>query len=172
MVNTKRVIVGLGNPGEKYLHTRHNVGVMLIDQLAMSWEISESGWSKKRGVLVAKTKQGVLVKSEGYFMNESGKMIQALGKEGWEPEQLYVAHDDLDLPLGEFKIQFAKGPALHGGVNDIERVVGKQFWRIRIGVDNRNPESRISGLEYVLQQFSEAELVVVDKTMAEIIKSL
>lgn len=145
----ERILLGLGNPGETYEHTRHNVGVGFLEYMP------DAHWEPQKGILVAKTSFGVMAKSNLYFMNQSGKIVEDLLYLKLPLHPLYVIHDDLDLRLGEYKIQFGKGPQLHGGVNDIERVLGaKDFWRIRIGVDNREVGKRIPGPDYVLQHFS------------------
>ena len=145
---------------------------MLVDRLAQLWKISDEDWVTKRGVAMAVHHETVLVKSGDYFMNDSGKILQALGKDGIKQAEIYVVHDDLDLRLGKSKIQYAKGPELHGGLNDIVRVWGRDFWRIRIGVDDRDFEARIPGPDYVLQQFSETELQRVNEVLDTIAKDL
>lgn len=163
-----KVIVGLGNPGTEYRLTRHNSGVMLVDKLAERLS-SDYGWRKNYNAMVCKTKDLWLVKTRDVFMNESGRLLQGLNLGNW-----YVAHDDLDLKLGEFKVQRGKGPKVHNGVKSIEEVLGtKDFWRIRIGINNRitNNELRITGEEYVLQKFSLEEKVVLDGVLNEIIEA-
>lgn len=170
-----KIIVGLGNPGKQYEQTRHNAGRMLLDEIFSS-KLHASGirWEKEKGVLVAKTSEMILVQSENYFMNESGKIIsdiKDLVGHKILAENIYVAHDDLDIRLGEYKIQQGKGPEVHGGVNDIERVIGKDFWRIRIGVDNRGTP-RTPGEEYVLQKFDTEELNQLMKVLEVVAKSI
>ena len=146
-----QVILGLGI-GE-YAFTRHNAGVDFVDRLVGSQFIvhSDYGWRKYYDSLVYKTPDLVLVKTKDIFMNESGRLLQGL------PEgELYVAHDDLDLKLGEYKIQFGKGPKDHNGVESVENALGtKDFWRIRIGIDNR--ATPVEGETYVLQKFAPEE---------------
>ena len=107
-------------------------------------------------------------------MNDSGTVVSdLLTKHKVRPEDLYIVHDDLDLPLGTWKLQYAKGPKEHNGINDIEQKLGtKDFWRIRVGVDNRKPENRESGEEYVLQDFLPEEKIVMNKVIAAICKKL
>ncbi len=142
-----KIILGLGNPGVEYSATRHNAGAALVDRLAGSPNF-------------------ILVKSKDVFMNESGRLLQGL------PEgELYVAHDDLDLKLGEYKIQFGKGPKDHHGVESVERTLGtKDFWRIRIGIDNRTIP--IDGETYVLQKFPPEEKVILENTLDAIVKAV
>lgn len=164
-----KIILGLGNPGLDYVGTRHNVGVMLVDYLAdLPVNKSSYGWRKHFDALVYKTPALILVKTKSVFMNESGRLLQGL------PEgELYVVHDDLDLRLGEYKIQMGVGPKLHYGVQSVENVLGRRdFWRIRIGVDNRDPNNRISGEEYVLQKLFPEEKENLSKVFEEICNKL
>ncbi len=165
-----KVFVGLGNPGKQYEGTRHNAGRMFIDHLAIKL-FDNLNWENKKGVFVLQNKELMLVKSAEYFMNESGKIIQTLGNRHWGTDSLYIAHDDLDIKLGEYKVHLGKGPEVHGGVNDIERVVGKEFWRIRIGIDNRGTP-RTPGEEYVLQPFLPEDLIKLESVLDEIDKTI
>ena len=160
-----KVIVALGNPGGEYARTRHNAGVFLAEKLAQRLE-SAYGWRANFGALVYKSPEIVVVKTKDIFMNESGRLLKGL------PEgELYVAHDDLDLHLGEYKIQFNKGPKEHNGVRSIEETLGTtEFWRIRIGIDNR--QTPIDGETYVLQKFSKEEEEVLNKTIEEICNAI
>ena len=157
-----KLIVGLGNPGEKYKNNRHNVGYMVIDKVK----------SEK-----LKVKSIVFVKSNT-FMNDSGTSVkEILNKNNTKPENLYIIHDDLDLPLGSWKMQFAKGPKDNGGINSIEQVLGTEnFWRIRVGVDNRKREPHFTkvtrGETYVLEDFSQEERVILDKAVDDICSKL
>lgn len=139
-----KLLVGLGNPGPKYQNTRHNVGFLFLDFLV------------KNNLL---NKQVKTLKPDTY-MNHSGMAVaKELNFYKLKPADLIVVHDDLDLRLGEYKVQFGKGPKLHNGVESVEKVLGtKDFWRVRIGVDNRIPDNRVSGKSYVLQNFTPEEL--------------
>lgn len=146
-----KLVVGLGNPGSKYVHNRHNVGHMVVDVL----KIKPSEKSNK-------------------FMNDSGSfVVEKLKAYNLEPEALYVVHDDLDIPLGAFKIQFGKGPKDHNGLNDIYEKLGtNEFWHVRVGVNNRDPENRTSGYDYVLQDFTEEEKEILDGVIKQICNQL
>ena len=153
-------MVGLGNPGDEYKNTRHNVGFMVVDALA------------KRPIDEVK-----LVKPDTY-MNKSGLAVKKLMANGeWQIEDLYVIHDDLDIPLGKYKIQLGKGPKEHRGILSIEQSLGrKDFWRVRIGVDNRQVASGkwhvISGDEYVLSKFPDEERQVIKRVIQKAVKEL
>jgi len=149
-----KVIVGLGNPGKKYRNNRHNVGHMVVDSLL------EKGFPKN-----------LVVKKTGVFMNESGKYVKNLiDRFKLDTPSLWVIHDDLDIALGNYKIQKGKGPKEHKGILSIEeKLGGNNFWRIRIGVENRSSEKRISGESYVLQNFNEEELDILHSVINNIV---
>lgn len=151
-----RLFIGLGNPGSKYINNRHNVGQMLIETLQ------------------ATSSKGEIFKKTDTFMNDSGVFVKNnIVKYNLDLDNLYVAHDDLDLKLGEYKIQFGKGPKIHNGLRSIDDKLGTNaYWHIRIGVDNRNPENRIQGEEYVLDDFTSEEKEMLEKVIKEICKKL
>jgi peptidyl-tRNA hydrolase, PTH1 family len=169
-----KVVLGLGNPGGEYAVTRHNIGIMLVEKIfnvQCSIFKDNYGWRRKKNMMVAEFLGLVLVKTSSYFMNESGNIIRDLKNDGLFNKQpdFYLAHDDLDIKLGEYKIQFGTGPKVHNGVESVENALGtKDFWRIRIGIDNRKPENRIPGEDYVLQKFSHEEKEILDKVIEEI----
>lgn len=159
-----KLIIGLGNPGEKYKNNRHNVGHMVIDKLTKTPKFQIPGQIR-------------ILKSQN-FMNDSGEFVKKLVDQyRLDLSNLWIIHDDLDLALGTYKIQFGKGPKLHYGVGSVEKELGtSEFWRVRVGVDNRgeNPTSRKAsrGRDYVLQDFSPEEKKVINKVIAEICKKL
>ncbi len=107
------------------------------------------------------------------FMNRSGETVRKImiDDKTLTADDVFVAHDDLDIALGKFKIEKGHGPKLHNGLESIEQCIGtKAFWRIRIGVDNRTPENRIPGEAYVLQNFTPNEKEIINKTFSDIYK--
>lgn len=107
-------------------------------------------------------------------MNESGKFVKEVTMNYELPTtNLYIAHDDLDVPLGQFKIQLGVGPKVHNGVKSVEEALKtKEFWRIRIGIDARDSgQARMTGEDYVLQDFTKEELDILSKVFDEIIKN-
>ena len=163
-----RVIVGLGNPGIDYVGTRHNAGVLFVERLAETLN-NDYGWRAHKAAMVFETPKVILAKSKDKFMNESGVWVKELLKNTSDPESILV-HDDLDIRLGEFKMQMGTGPKVHYGVQSVENALGtKDFMRVRIGVDNRDPNNRIPGESYVLQKFTTQELTILDKVFQEII---
>ena len=158
-----KVIVGLGNPGEKYAKNRHNVGFMTIDRI------------KEFDGEVLKTGEVILVKPQT-FMNRSGEAVSQIVNFYKVPaDDLIVVHDDLDIKLGEYKIQKGVGPKVHNGLTSIEERLGRtDFWRVRVGIDSRQPaaDSRQSGEDYVLADFSSDEEISINKIIKEIIDQL
>jgi PTH1 family peptidyl-tRNA hydrolase len=148
-----KIVVGLGNKGKKYEKTRHNVGFILLNMQSTSWRKEP-----KFDAEIYKKEDLLLVKPQT-FMNESGKSVsKVLNFYKLEPKDLFVIHDDLDLPFGKVKKQFDAGPAGHRGVLSIIEELGTQkFWRIRVGV-GRPDDNRIDPADFVLSDFSVVEL--------------
>jgi peptidyl-tRNA hydrolase, PTH1 family len=153
-----RLLVGLGNPGTKYEKTRHNVGFLVVDAIASK---SNGAWEteNKFNSSLFTVNGSLLLAKPQTFMNSSGEAVKKIVNfYKIDPHDIYVIHDDLDITLGNYKIQLGKGPELHYGVKSIEEELGtKNFWRVRIGIDNRNPENRIHGETYTLQNFTDDE---------------
>jgi PTH1 family peptidyl-tRNA hydrolase len=154
-----KLIVGLGNPGEKYKLNRHNVGFMFVEYLAKGLLFKYDKYLLSE---VVKTEEFIYAKPQTY-MNKSGDSVKKLlGKYIANDQRpmtndLIVVHDDLDIPFGKFKIQL-QGPKAHNGLTDIQdKLRTMDFLRVRIGVDNRPAENRMNGEEYVLQNFSSEE---------------
>lgn len=150
-----KLIVGLGNPGKKYKDNRHNVGFMAVDELAK-----------------LSLPDVVLFKPQK-FMNKSGQEVKKL-VEKWKGAtlpDLYVIHDDLDIELGKFKISLGKGPKVHNGLRSIYGQLGsKDFWHVRIGIDNRLTTGfKGTGEEYVLENFRPEEREII-KTICQELK--
>lgn len=121
------------------------------------------------------TNNGIVLAKTTTFMNESGFAVKACVTRYTlhVTRNLIVVHDDLDIPLGKFRIVKGYGPKLHNGIDSIEEKLGtKDFLRVRIGVDNRTPENRIPGIEYVLQDFEEGEKKITLDIFSQIIELL
>ncbi|MFH2085880.1 MAG: aminoacyl-tRNA hydrolase [bacterium] len=170
-----KCIVGLGNPGEKYQYNRHNVGFMVVDKFGSS--IVDGRWSmnKKFSAEIVQTKEYILVKPQT-FMNDSGRAVTKISHfYKIKSTDLYVIHDDLDITLGEYKIQHAKGPRVHYGVNSIEKELGNEnFWRVRVGVENREVRGNrgVAGEVYSLQDFMDEEKIIIGKVIEQIVDEL
>lgn len=170
-----KVIVGLGNPGEQYQHNRHNVGFMVVEELARQLDIGNWVFEKKFKADLNKTKEVIYVKPQTY-MNDSGFSVAAVCRfYKVKYEDLYVVHDDLDITLGSYKIQFGKGPQIHNGLLSVEEQLGTdQFWNVRVGVENREVRGNkgIPGVEYSLQNFSPEEKLKVDGVVKQVVQQL
>ena len=165
-----KIIVGLGNPGEAHVSNRHNVGFMVIDRLA--GEGAE--WESKFEALILKAKDYLLVKPQT-FMNRSGEVVAKVANfYKVTTDDLMVVHDDLDIRLGEYKIQKGVGPKVHNGLTSVEERLGTaNFWRLRVGVDNRPAgQARVPGDEYVLSDFTAEEKEISDGVIEKAVKEL
>ena len=173
---TKKVIFGLGNPGKKYSLNRHNAGALFVEFLSQKLG-STLLQSKKTNCQFAKISlQGndIFLAKPLTFMNLSGEAVSKFCQYfGIKPEEIILAHDDLDIPLGKFRIDLARGPKLHKGVASVEKALKtKEFLRVRIGVDNRQKTSWIEGEIYVLQDFPKKELEILRQTFQKIFQKL
>lgn len=167
------LIIGLGNPGEKYEKNRHNVGRMFAEWFATHLSQGNIAWKKDSSgsFFYCRVDDKNVFVYPNNFMNISGIAAGRSVKQfGIEPDkELFVAHDDLDISLGSFKIDFAKGPKLHNGIDSVEEHLHtKNFFRIRIGVDARDPERRVPGETYVLQDFTDEEIKTLRESFVQI----
>jgi PTH1 family peptidyl-tRNA hydrolase len=153
-----KVVAGLGNPGEKYQGTRHNVGFEVVERLAgrHGMRISRKGFSSLWAKGMVKESE-VLFLLPQTFMNLSGGAVrEALEYYRLPPQQLAVAHDELDLPLGRVKWVFEAGTAGNKGVTSIVDHLGtKSFYRARLGIGR--PERKEQVEDYVLSPFAKGE---------------
>ena len=169
-----KCIVGLGNPGEKYKNNRHNVGFMMVDALARQLEATWS-MNKKFNAEVVQTKEYILVKPQT-FMNDSGVAVAAICRfYKIALTDLYIVHDDLDITVGNYKIQHGKGPQVHNGLLSIEEKLGSdQYWNVRVGVENREVRGNngVPGVVYSLQDFNAQERQIVEGVIGKIVSDL
>ena len=149
----------MGNPGEQYKNTRHNVGFMALDKFAEENSFPEFSLQKKSEALVSE-KDNILLAKPQTFMNESGKAAAKLVK-NVSLENLVVIHDDIDLPVGKMKIVKERGSAGHKGVESIIKAIGNDnLIRIRIGIA---PQNDVKAKEIVLKNFSKEEQEEINK---------
>jgi len=174
------LIVGLGNPSLKYQNNRHNVGSMFIDYLInklTNSRVNELKNNKKFNSqfvnALINNKKLILVKPQT-FMNLSGQAVkQIIRNLKLKIKNLIVVHDDLDIPLGKFRIDIGRGPKLHNGIASIEQnLKTKEFLRVRVGVDNRQLTGPVDGEIYVLQNFRPEEKEIVYQTFPKIFLQL
>ena len=157
------LVVGLGNPGDEYARTRHNVGAEVVELLA-----SRHGAKLKKGKERARVDQ---VRIEGKlvalaipltYMNDSGESVGLLARRyGVEPEQVVIVHDELDLPVAVLKVKSGGGLAGHNGLRSIKsHLHSDAFQRVRIGVGK--PVSKEKGADHVLNKFAKRERADID----------
>ena len=169
-----KLIVGLGNPGAEYEHTRHNAGAWYVEQLARQYGATLMPDSKYFGLTARVTVNGRDVRFlvPTTFMNLSGKAVSALASFfKIEPQQILVAHDELDMPPGVAKFKLGGGHGGHNGLKDIIAKLGncKDFYRLRIGIGHPGDKSRVSG--FVLGKAPQAEQQLIDATIDEAVRS-
>ncbi len=158
------IIIGLGNPGEQYKNTRHNVGFMAVDEFAKKNNFPEFVIQKKSNALISEKDDIILVKPQT-FMNESGKSVREILKNK-NAENIIVIHDDIDLPLGKIKIVQGRGSAGHKGVESIIQNIGNEgLIRFRIGIA---PQDDVKAEKIVLKNFSEDEQEEINKILYKI----
>ena len=170
-----KLIVGLGNPGLKYQNTRHNLGQMIIKKFIdinyhqsltlkknLDAEILEKGQGSQKTIFAISTG----------FMNDSGTPVQKISQYyKINPSDIYIVHDDLDLEIGDYRIQFDRGPAGHNGIKSIIENLGTQaFNRIRIGIGK--PINDIPVEDYVLQPFSKPESDIIKTLIPKIFEEI
>lgn len=171
-----KLIIGLGNPGEKYENTRHNVGFRVVESLARQIQdsrlkIKEFEKNKKLQSEILKLTDLLLAKPQT-FMNNSGQAVKKIVTSYRLPvTSVCVAHDDLDIILGEYKIQFTKGPKIHQGLASVEQHLRtKDFWRARIGVRGEDylkikSSGKLMAENYLLKFFSQKERKIIDRVV-------
>lgn len=165
-----KYLIGLGNNGPEFTNSRHNTGFMFVDFLLAHYPKERIVEKKLKTITIFEINiQFSVAKPHGY-MNESGNGVRELVN--WFKvdieKEIIVAHDDLDIPLGKYKLQFARSPRTHNGVLSVENALStKNFYRLRFGVDNRTVE-QIPGDQYVLEQFNGFELETINKTFEAI----
>ncbi len=179
MVDQLRLVVGLGNPGSKYLGTRHNIGFMALERLASRDGLSFRQQAKLHG-LAAEQGLGqdrLRLLMPQTFMNDSGRSIRAaLDWFGFTPDQLLVLVDDMDIPLGRLRLRAQGSAGGHNGLRSTIQHLGTQaFPRLRIGIGapSENPaERRERTVSHVLGAFSQAERPTVDAVLDGVLDSI
>lgn len=158
-------VVGLGNPGAEYAATRHNVGFLVIDELARRFRLTE--WRSRYHAQIARRAggAGVILVKPRTFMNCSGDALVALCQgERLPTSQCLVVVDDVDLPLGQIRVRERGGPGSHNGLRSVVAEIGEEFPRLRLGIRGAAPWDDLA--DYVLAPFDTAELEAVTRMVA------
>ena len=153
MADTIRLIVGLGNPGSKYDKTRHNAGFWFVDELAKRYGGQFAAEKRFSGdaCKILLGRETVWLLKPMTFMNRSGLAARQLADFFRIPvEQVLVAHDELDIPVGDVRLKQGGGHGGHNGLRDLHAHLGKDYWRLRIGI--AHPGDRNQVVDYVLSQ--------------------
>lgn len=168
-----KLIVGLGNPGSKYEETRHNAGFLLLDELASSYATSFVSEKKFQGDL-ARTNIGscdVRLLKPTTFMNLSGESVQAVASfYRIEAEEILVAHDELDIPPGTVKLKQGGGHGGHNGLRDIINHLGRDFWRLRLGIGHPGDAKKV--VSFVLQRAPKSETDLLQSSIDDCVREV
>ena len=162
-----KLVVGLGNPGSRYSHTRHNLGFMVVDALAERWKLSVGG-RRYESELGSGTFAGerVLLAKPQTFMNASGEAVGKLRRlHKLDPVEILAVYDDLDLAVGRVRLRADGGAGGHNGVASLIAVLGKGFPRLRIGIGR--PPGGADPVGFVLEPFSDAERPIVREALVQ-----
>ncbi len=169
-----RLIVGLGNPGAQYQDTRHNAGFWFVDEVARMTGATLRPEPRFQGLAakVMLNTHELWLLQPTTFMNRSGQATAALARfYKIAPEQILVAHDEIDLPVGQIKLKYAGGHGGHNGLRDLHAHLGTpNYWRLRIGVDH--PGSKDLVVDYVLHAPSKVDRAKIDSTIDEACRQL
>lgn len=170
------LIAGLGNPGPKYRATRHNAGFIAVDRLAKELNAAFK-IDKKRLSQIAEggiERQKIVIAKPQTFMNESGRAVEKLlARFRISPNKLIVIHDEIDLPFGKIRFSQGSGAAGHKGILSIMAKIGKDFLRIRLGIESRQNRLQIPTEDFVLQNFSAKELKTLNREIfAEVLEEI
>lgn len=172
-------VIGLGNPGEEYEKTRHNVGRIILSQIAKKNDFSiwKTDMKTKSLQAIGKLgKQKILFIFPETFMNNSGLSIKPLIKSKNDLEKLVVVYDDLDLPIGTIKISYNRSSGGHNGLESIiKNVKSEAFTRVRVGVSPvtpggklKKPKGEKAVVDFLLKDFRESEMTELKKVSKKI----
>lgn len=176
-----RLIIGLGNPGKKYIGTRHNIGFSCLEYIRQQWNFPPFRDNASYRAECSEGRLGterILLARPRTFMNRSGDAVQKISQfYKLEPNHIAVIHDDLDISLGDVRESFGSRSAGHNGVEDIIGTLNtKEFFRFRIGIktpDGRNDEnSRKDTATFVLEPFSADEYAAIKEIFPNIAEKL
>ena len=166
------LLVGLGNPTPDSENNRHNIGFKMIDAINEKFELSKQK-PKFKGLLTTgnvNSKKVYAIKPLT-FMNNSGICIRELIEYfKIDAEDVFVFHDDLDIEFGKIKAKFSGSSAGHNGIESIDKFIGKDYSRVRVGIGK--PEKKMEVSDFVLTNFSEEEKIELQKVIQNMIEAL
>ena len=164
-----KIIVGLGNPGAKYIGTRHNIGFRIIDLLASRWEIPVS--ERRPKVAIGKGRRAdeeIILAKPRTFMNNSGEAIAYLSSRfGIKPHELLIVYDEMALPIGKLRLRAGGSDAGHNGIKSIISAIGTlEFPRVRVGIGK--PEQNLGQISHVIGRFSKEEAPLMTQAVSTV----
>ena len=167
--NKPILVVGLGNPGNEYMRTRHNVGFMAVTYLAGD----DAMWKNEHDAMTTRAKidgHGVIFVKPMTFMNLSGNAVGAIARFYKVPtENIIVIHDDMDLKVGNVREKVGGSSAGHNGIKSIDAAVGPEYRRIRIGIGHpRDFDLKIDPADWVLGRFDDEQLAKIQSAIKDI----
>ena len=163
-----KLVVGLGNPGAEYVYTRHNAGFWFADELARHGNGSWTGEKKFHGdvATIQINNEPVRLLKPSTFMNVSGRAVQALlAYLKLTPQQVLVAHDEIDLPVGTVRLKHSGGHGGHNGLRDVSSHIGKEYYRLRLGVGHPGHADAVHG--YVLKRAPSEEERAIEEAVRD-----
>ncbi len=167
-----KLVIGLGNPGQKYEQTRHNIGFLVMDRLAHTYGAQMANHLKWRAHLAKVPSSNAMLMKPQTFMNESGQSVgAALRFYKWQPEQVLVVYDDVSLPFGALRFRMAGSAGGHNGIRSIIAHLGSdQFPRLKLGIGNAGQDEKTKAgaslTGHVLGKFSADEQNQLENTLA------
>jgi len=172
-----KIIVGLGNPEEKYQNTRHNLGFMVVEVLAKKFlPLKQTSWEEdgRANALVLRVPPDILLVKPLTFVNASGKAVASLVSSfKLQASNIWVIHDDVDLPLGRIKIRIGGGAAGHHGVESIiEELGADEFVRFRLGIGHPGRGGDDLVKRYVLREFDINERSELKRMIKKTVKAI
>ncbi len=169
-----KLIVGLGNIGNEYEHTRHNAGFWFADELAAQWKTAFRPEKKFHGeaARAARPEGDTWLLKPATYMNLSGDAVAALARfYKIRPDEILVVHDELDIPCGQIRFKLGGGNGGHNGLKDIQAKLGTaDFYRLRLGIGHPGDRNLVVG--YVLNKPSAAERELIDQSIAKSLKAM
>lgn len=166
------LLVGLGNPGPKYQKNRHNIGFMAVDEIVRRHSFSE--WRSRFQGLVSEGRingEKILVLKPETFMNNSGQSVgEAMRFFKLSPDEVYVIYDELDLALGKLRVKQGGGTSGHNGLKSIDAHIGKDYWKLRVGISHPGDKEKVLG--HVLGDFAKSEISDVERMLDAIARNI
>jgi peptidyl-tRNA hydrolase, PTH1 family len=171
-----KLVVGIGNPGPEFEDTYHNIGLIAIRKLAAGTAKGgdEPAFKRYKGLFEYEKRGGMVFVRSLLFMNDSGRAVKEAARMFQvRPAKIAVVHDESDLPLGAFKLSFGGSSAGHKGVQSvIDHLKSPDFWRVRIGVREKNETGRKKAGDFVLAKIKKNEEDAFDGVFEEVRKEL